>query len=173
LRFSIAAQDSGWLAQVENTTDTTFTEATLIIEGRVVEIGKVSPHTNLPVPVLRGSGTTLANFLQSHHSIFQSAVQQRQRAFGGGESGFIDDLPQSAMIASFGATLEPQQTYAGRFITPGTLDLTRLLERGDAVLLAWAPNWAPVKPMNHFAAKRGRHDTLVRVSAEVNGPVLP
>ena len=41
------------------------------------------------------------------------------------------------------------------------------VERGDAVLLAWAADYSLVNPMNRFSARRSRHDTLLRVAAEV------
>ena len=44
-------------------------------------------------------------------------------------------------------------------------DLTPLVQRGDAVLLAWAPNYSPVKPLNQFSPRRSRRNTLLRVAA--------
>ena len=47
------------------------------------------------------------------------------------------------------------------------MDLSPLLDQGDAVLLAWAADYSPVKPLNRFSAHRGRSDTLLRVAAEI------
>jgi hypothetical protein len=47
------------------------------------------------------------------------------------------------------------------------MDLSPLIDRGEAVLLAWAADYALVKPMNRFSARRSRHDTLLRVAVEI------
>jgi hypothetical protein len=53
------------------------------------------------------------------------------------------------------------------------MDLTTLAERGDAVLLAWAPDFSMVKSMNRFTPRRSRHDTLLRVAAEIKNGDAP
>jgi hypothetical protein len=59
-----------------------------------------------------------------------------------------------------------------RFVTPPGLDLAPLLARGNAVLLAWESDFAPVKPMNQFTSRRGRKDTLWRMSVPVTSSAL-
>ena len=79
------------------------------------------------------------------------------------------------MAASFISQLRevsqnPQQQYNynnSSFLAPQGMDLSALVERGDALLLAWAADYAPVKPMNRFSARRTRRDTLFRVAAQV------
>ena len=54
-----------------------------------------------------------------------------------------------------------------RFVTPPGMDLSPLLERGNAVFLAWEADFSPVKPMNQFATRRSRKDTLWRMSVPI------
>jgi hypothetical protein len=53
------------------------------------------------------------------------------------------------------------------FITPPGLDLSAVAESGDAVLLAWAEDYAPVKPMRQFTPRRAQRNTLWRVAVPV------
>ena len=93
---------------------------------------------------------------------FQNAANQRQHAFGASGSGRINDLSNSAAAISFIAHLPGE-----RFITPPGLDLSPLLTQGNAVLLAWEPNYSPIKPINLFPTRRSHKDTLWRISAPV------
>ena len=49
------------------------------------------------------------------------------------------------------------------FVVPPGLDLSRVVDHGNAVLLAWAPNYGPVKSLNQFKPRRESHNTLWRV----------
>ena len=61
-----------------------------------------------------------------------------------------------------------QQPYNNaNFLAPQGMDLSPLVDRGDAVLLAWAADYSLVKPMNRFAARRTRRDTLLRIAAQI------
>jgi hypothetical protein len=57
-----------------------------------------------------------------------------------------------------------------QFIAPPGLDLSPLLARGNAVLLAWAPDYSPVKPMRQFTPRRSHQNTLWRVAVPVQSP---
>ena len=54
------------------------------------------------------------------------------------------------------------------FVCPEGMDLTPVVERGDAVLLAWDPGHAPGNgSMNRFKTVRSHRDTLLRVAVPV------
>src|SRR5262249_10978384 len=116
------------------------------------------------------SGQTLRSFVQNYAGHFQQAVNQRRQAFGGNALQ-IYDIPNSTMAASFLSQIRDvhaQQPYNNpNFITPQGMDLSPLLDRGQAVLLAWAADYSLVKPLNRFSARRGHRDTLLRVAAEI------
>jgi hypothetical protein len=110
-------------------------------------------------------GQALRSFVQSYGSHFSKAVSDRRQAFGG-NTVQISDIPHSTMAASFISQMEPQNQPPNNanFIAPQGMDLSPLLERGQAVLLAWAPDYAPAKPLNRFSARRTHRDTLLRVA---------
>jgi hypothetical protein len=89
-------------------------------------------------------------------------VQERQYAFGRRGGGRIDDLPTACVVTSFIGELGVQQGGANFVATPG-LDLSKVIEQGHAVLLAWSPGASPVPPINQFKSKRSASNTLWRV----------
>ena len=64
---------------------------------------------------------------------------------------------------------EAEEVPIGRFPEadrPG-LDLSAALNHGQAVLLAWASGYSPIRPMNQFTPRRSQRDTLWRVVVPV------
>ena len=48
------------------------------------------------------------------------------------------------------------------------------VERGDAVLLAWVPDFSPAsQPMNRFKTVRSQRNSLFRAAIPVGQPVKP
>ena len=61
---------------------------------------------------------------------------------------------------------------AGHIATDG-LDLTPMVDRGDAVVLAWDPGHAPGNgSMNRFKTVRNHRDTLLRLAVPVGQPKM-
>jgi hypothetical protein len=63
--------------------------------------------------------------------------------------------------------MDTQQNPYGRFTSPPGLDVSPILEQGNAVLFAWAADYAPVKSIRQFTPKRTHSDTLFRVALPV------
>jgi len=171
LSISVTAEGGRWRIEVNNHLDTKLTNAKLIIQDQAIDLGELPPNqiTKLNRPLSRES---LRGFVQQYASHFQQAVNQRQQAFGG-NAPQIYDIPHSTMAASFISQIHDpqvqQQPYNNNpnFLAPQGMDLSPLIERGEAVLLAWAADYALVKSMNRFSARRSRHDTLLRVAVEI------
>jgi hypothetical protein len=72
------------------------------------------------------------------------------------------------MAASFLSRFGGPQDSMSRFISPPELDLSVVVEHGNAVLLAWAPDYSPVKPLRQFTPRRSQKNTLWRVSVPVS-----
>jgi hypothetical protein len=161
LSVSVSPQGDGWQVTVQNETDRALTQAQLVIAGRVVPLGDVPARQTKTFSATKNQGMTLRDFVQRHGGQFQNAVMQRQHAFGASERGQISDWPNASMAASFVGQLGQQ------LVPPPGLDLTRVVERGNAVLLAWAADFAPVKPMNQFSTRRSSKQTLWRVAVEI------
>jgi hypothetical protein len=103
--------------------------------------------------------------VQNYSGNFINAVDERRRAFGDNSRGQIRDVPRASMAASF-VTLNNTVNNYNNFSVPPGFDLLPLVQRGDAVLLAWAPGYSFTKPLNQFTARRGTRDTLIRVVTE-------
>jgi len=93
-------------------------------------------------------------------------VPSRQSAFGGSESGRISDLPDSTLAASFISLLGGQPNNWS-FVAPPGLDLSSVIEHGNAVLFAWASDYSPIKPMYRFSPRRSHRDTMWRIAVPV------
>jgi hypothetical protein len=52
-------------------------------------------------------------------------------------------------------------------VAPPGLDLSPVLDHGDAVLLAWAADYSPIKPIYQFSPRRTQRDTLWRLALKV------
>ena len=163
--FGVIPDESAWQISVTNRSETTLKNLHLFVDGRVFELGDLGPNETKPYTVRAGSGgDTIENFAMRHGGQFFHAVQQRQQAFG--ETRRIGDVPRSAMAASFVSFLkEGSGPYgAGSFQAPKGFDLTETADAGDAILMAWAPDHSPAKPMSQFSSRRNQRDTLFRVS---------
>jgi hypothetical protein len=169
--LTVVPQGGQWQVTVENRTERALTSAHIIIEDYVMELaGEVPARGARTFTVSRENGKPLGDFVFQHGASFQGAVQARQRTFGGGESGRIDNLPKGTMAASFLSRLGGAQNSMQRFISPPGLDLSAVAEHGNAVLLAWAGDYSPVKPMRQFTPRRSQKNTLWRIATPVQEP---
>jgi hypothetical protein len=162
LNLTVTADANHLQVTIENRLDRQLTGAKLAFDGKIFDLGAVPAKQTKTFSLDRAAGTSLKNFVDGYASLFQVAVQQRQRAFGSGDSGQISDIAQGSMAASFVSLMANDQYRS--FNYPAGLDLAPLIERGEAVLLAWAPDYAPVPPINKFSPRRTHRDTLLRVA---------
>ena len=170
LSVTVRSQDEQWQVEVDNRTECNLTNAHIVIEDRIVRLGELPAHATRSFTITRGQGTPLGIFVLQHGAGFSGAVRSRQRVFGGTESGRIDDLPNSSIAASFLSHLISSQDSMSRFMAPPGLDLSPVVERGNAVLLAWAADYSPVKTIRQFSARRSHRNTLWRVAVPVQSP---
>jgi hypothetical protein len=164
---TVTAQGGAWRVTVQNHTDRALTAARLAAADRVYTLGEVPAGKTVTFTVERAAGEALREFAQRHGSAFQHVVQQRQYAFGASTAGRLDDLPNASMAASFLTQLGPGPGGMG-FIAPPGLDVSPIVERGGAVVLAWAPDFSPVPSLNKFKPRRNAQHTLWRIPVEIN-----
>jgi hypothetical protein len=167
--FDVAAltQGDGWRVTVKNNLEQPVKAAQLVIASRVVALGEIAAGQSRTFTVKGEDGIALRDFVQQHGAVFQHVAQQRQSAFGASKGGRLDDLPGSALTASFLMQLGPGQNYQGGFVQPPGLDLSKVVERGGVILLAWTPDTAPVASLNQFKPRRMAKNTLWRVPVEM------
>jgi hypothetical protein len=173
LSVSITSDATRWYLKVNNRLDKQINQAMLVIEDRVYTLQQDLPARKVTdFTFQRDTGMTLHNYVQNYSSAFRSMASQRQQAFGGNPGNY--NVTNSVMAACFVSQINPpgqQQyqygNYINSFITTPGLDLSPVLERGQAVFLAWVPDYTVVQPMNRFSSRRTHHDTLLRVATEV------
>ena len=163
---TIKPQADGWAVTIQNNTDHAIKTAELVIEGRVVSLGEVAGGQTGTFKVNRDQGVALRDFVRQHGQNFQHVAEQRQTAFGASSGGRLNDVPHAAMAASFVTQLRQDQSY-NNFVVPPGLDLSRMVEGGNVLLLAWTPDYSPVPGMNQFKPRRVAQNTLWRVPVEI------
>jgi hypothetical protein len=162
--LTVVPQGAKWLVTVENRFGRKLGPVALVLGGRVHDLGDLARGQTRELTLASGQGELLRDFVRNHSAQFQNVVQQRQRALGDNRAA-LTDVPRSAMAATFISLWnEVQQNNYWNFVTTPGVDLAGLVERGDAVLLAWMPGYAPVPPLNRFNPRRSQRDTLLRVS---------
>ncbi len=167
LTASVVAQGEGWDVTVDNRTDLKLTDAKVAIGDSIMRLGEIASSETRTFKVRRQEGTPLADFIRRFHAGFQMAVQSRQRAFGSSESGRIPDVPNAVVGASFISQMAAGQGYMNSFIAPPGLDVSSVIEHGNAVVFAWAADYSPIKPIYHFSPRRSHRDTLWRVPVAI------
>jgi hypothetical protein len=167
VNLSLRRKDNSWELRMENRTDQSLTNLLLAIDNRIIGVGGLAARESKTLAVTREQGTLLRNFVSTYGSDFQGRVGSRQRALGATESGQILDKPNASVAACFLSQLSHQQNWENNFVSPPGLDLTSVVQRGGAVLLAWAPDYSPVPSMRQFTPRRLQRDTLWRFSVPI------
>jgi hypothetical protein len=171
LDLTVTPKGEGWSAVVENRGESKLSNLQLVVEDRIFGLGDVAARESKTFAISPGKGVPLQAFVMQHGQNFQQVISARQSTFGSSESGHIEDLPDSAVAVSFISQLTHgnQQTPGNyqNFIAPPGLDLSSVAAHGNAVLLAWAGDYSPVKPIYHFSPRRKNQDTLWRVAVPI------
>ncbi len=165
LNVQVHRQNNGYEVRVENRQNRPLTEARLVVAGKVFALGAVPAGQTRTIAVTQ-NGTALASFVRNEGNRFREAINRRQRAFGENLMQFPNPAA-SSMAACFISELDDRNQSYNSFMSPPGFDLSRLVERGDAVVLAWTADYAPVKPFRQFSPRRDSHNTLWRMACEV------
>jgi len=175
LNVTVSSKADRYEVKIENPLGKKIPQARLIIDGRMYELGDITKPK--PITLYRMNGTQLQSFVQNKVNHFNTVVQSRQNQFGGGGTGHIDDVFDSAVAASFlGITTissDPNQqynnyNYYNRFVSPPGFDFTGVMQRGDAVLVAWMPGDTLVPTLNKFNPRYSKKDTVLRVAVPLS-----
>ncbi len=149
--------------EVENLLNRPLTEARVVHNSVVFELGTLPASEKKTFPLEASAGVPLTQWVLQNGVEFQRAVQSRHATLGDAEMGRLDNAPLTSMVASFCAQL-PGPDQQRNFIAPPGLDLTRLVQRGDAVLLAWDANQSYTTPVNRFNPPRIQRHSLLRLA---------
>jgi hypothetical protein len=139
-------------------------QARVCLGDTIYDLGPVGPGQALSFNLSTQPHRSLRSFVELHGARFQTASDTRNRAFGDQEAGRLRDVTNAVMAASFATLLRDSDEPWMRFRGPPGFDARRLLARGDALLLAFAPGHSPVPGLNQFSARRRHQDTLYRLA---------
>jgi hypothetical protein len=154
---------------VENRLETKLVNVQLALGDEILELGEVPARKVQTFSRASTVKKQLSNYLSQHGNTFQQALNSRGQAFGDNTFSRLADKTNGTMAASFVSRMnntQGDQWNNQNFSSPPGFDLAPLLRRGDAVLLAFAPDFSPVKPLNRFSARRNHRSTLFRVAVE-------
>ncbi len=151
---------------IDNDLEVPLTNVRVVIGEQVLELMNVPAQEKKTFARRSLPSSTLQMFVQNNGRNFSAAVNSRQQAFGDNQQGRINDLATASMAASFVSMNNTANNYEN-FTCPPGFELSHLTERGDAVLLAWLPNFSFTPPLNQFPSSRGAKNTLLRLACEV------
>ncbi len=164
LYASVEDKGSSWVVKVDNRTTSKLTSSRLVVNGQIFDLGEVPSSDAKVFTVAKEQGMPLKRFVASYANAFQTAVNSRLRTFGGGENWRIDNAADATAAASFLSQLSGSENNVGTFAQPTGLDLSTVADHGNAIVLAWAANYSPVKPLYQISPRRTHRNTLWRVA---------
>jgi hypothetical protein len=171
LTAQVSARRGQWEVQVQNRLDRPLTDVRLALQGRLHSLGTLASGENKRLTVGPASGQALLDFVRNTGQRFQEVAANRRQVFGNAQAARIELSPPNAIAASFIASLGSYQGQARSFIYPAGLELSALVARGDAVLLAWdAGHAATSTPLRRFNPPRTTQNTLFRLAVPVSLP---
>jgi hypothetical protein len=160
----LAGSPNQFRIHVENHLDRPLQEMRLAFQGRIHELGDLGARGKVELSLAELPARSLREFVFQNTSALVSSAQQRQFAFGANNQHWPEPSATVAAALSFtthssvGSGPRPPQLAA-----PADLDCSSLVDRGDAVLLVWVPDYAPVPTIRQFETTRGRQNTLFRL----------
>ncbi len=136
----------------------------LVVNGDIYTLGDVPARKSQTFRRSAAPKVSLSSFVNRYSESFNAAINSRSHAFGDTTESRLLDKPNCTVAASFVTQLNTPNNQYQNFSTPPGFDLNPVVQRGDAVVLAFAADYAPVKPLNQFTARRNNRSTLFRVA---------
>jgi hypothetical protein len=148
----------------------------VVLRDRVFFLGRVEAGASRSLALAPDGGQPFSTVFQSSEGpYFLQRAQSRQQAFGSTEAYTVGLNPANLMAASlYGSSYSPHDQGGRQFLTPAGLELNRYRNRGDAVVLSWAPGHAAAPGMRRFEAVRSAQNTYFRMvipSADFGRPL--
>jgi hypothetical protein len=168
---SIVTQGANRQLNLRNDLGLELKEVRLVLHDRIYEIGDVPAGRSMTVPLEQSTNAALRDFVVQNGSQFQMAVQQRQYAFGDNAQRWVELNSRTVTAICFPSQVMPVGPQQRGLVYPAGMDLWPLVERGDAVLLAWAPGHSPsTTPLNRFKTIRSQRNTMFRLAIPAGRP---
>ena len=164
LSASLMPQGPNLKVRVRNELDRPLTDLRLAWRDQIFALGEVKAKSAAEFTLDREKGELLAPFVQRHAGNWQTIVQQRQHAFGSDQSRWLALDSTNVTAATFVGQLPGLGNNQRLFVHPAGLELSSLVERDNAVLLAWDAGHAPVPSMKRFKSVRSQQNTMYRLA---------
>ena len=162
LAVNLTRDAGNWTVTIENRLDRPLSETRIVLEGTIYELGILPAQEKKKFQIAAAKGVLLGSFVQQNGARFQDAVNQRRNPLGDNRRGWIENPALHSMVASFAAHLPSPQNQRN-CVTPAGLDLTPLVDRGNAVILAWDADHSFANSINQFTPLRSQKNTLLRL----------
>ena len=169
-RASVTYNGAEYVIDLENLMGQPITDLRLAVNDRIYDVGSLQPNETKAVTLPPEKGTPLKTFVQQNGSHFQRAVELRRNPMGATAGGQLENPALTATVISFLSYLEQHAHGNRHFVSPGGLDMTSSVERGDAVILGFTPNFSFTEKINSFTPPRFRQNTFVRLTVPVRKP---
>lgn len=154
--------------QLRNLLPVAIAEVWVVHDERVYEIGELAAGASRAVDFAELNGVPLQNFVRSQAQSFSYALQARHRAFGADGHQWVEASGGLLTAVSFIGELEQMAGVAQRqYLSPAGLDLSGMIGRGDAMVLAWVPGHDAVPTIRQFKSVRSQASTFFRMALPV------
>jgi hypothetical protein len=160
---SIVPQGATFQVRVTNLLTRPLTDLRLVMQDRLYLLGNLPARGAVDQVLEPQASEPLAAFVQRHASGWHAILDKRQQAFGENAT-WPGANSTNVTAASFLSQLPASAPNQRQFLAPAGLDLGPLVERGDAVFLAWDPGHAPVPSFKRFPTVRSQQNTLYRLA---------
>ena len=160
----LVPQGANLQVQVTNHLNRPLADVRLVLQDRVYALGTVPANGVADRTLEAQAGESLENFVRQHATGWQDAVTRRQQAFGDNTSRWLSLDSTNVIAASFLSQLPAVGQNQRLFVMPAGLDLSALVERGDAVLFAWDAGQAPIPSLKRFKTVRSQQNTMFRLA---------
>jgi hypothetical protein len=164
----VLLKDGKYQVVVVNQLPRKLNDVRVAMQGKVYNLGEFSANQTKSLTLDEtAEGVPLRQWVEQARGQFASAVQFRRQALGDERRGRLEKNADNAIAASLVSRLEefvPNQQY---FVAPRGLDVSPVLERGDALLFAWAADHSLSSPIQRFTPRRIHRDTLMRLAVPI------
>jgi hypothetical protein len=164
LTASIVPQGPNLRVRVRNELNRPLTDLRLAWQGRLYALGEVKAQSTAEFALDPEKSQRLDEFVQQYAMQWTSVVQQRQHAFGSDQSRWLALDSTNVTAATFVGQLPNPGNNQRLFVHPAGSELSSLVERGHAVLLAWDAGHAPVPSIKRFKTVRSQQNTMYRLA---------
>ena len=147
---------------VANRRASVMTNLVVISDSRAYRMGSLEGGGEGRVRI-DGQGESYLGLVQGWTPTFQSVANRRAEMFGSQNEEYIDRWADAAVAATFTRLASGNEEGVRNFIWSPGFDLTPVMKRGDAVILAYLPGESLLPPINQFPVERHSKGTFLRL----------